>query len=93
MLMNFGRINKVNPREVWPREDKDFTPWLAENIDVLGEALGMDLELTDSEAAVGSFSLDLLAKDLGTGQFVVIENQFACTDHEHLGKLITYAGG
>ena len=60
---DLGAIQRVDIRGVWPNEAADFTPWLAENMSVLGEALGMDLELDAQEASVGSYSLDILARD------------------------------
>ncbi len=90
---NLAKIERVDLREAWPHEAQDFTPWLAENIAELGEALGMDLELQQTEAAVGGYSLDVLATDLEQNRPVVIENQLEATNHDHLGKLLTYAAG
>ena len=91
--IELASIEQGDLREVWPSEATNFTPWLAENIEMLGEALGIDLEVQSTEVAIGPFSLDILAREPGADRAVAIENQLEETDHEHLGKLITYAGG
>ena len=80
-------------RTKWPNEALDFTPWLAENLDLLGEELGIRLELVQQEKAVGPMSLDILARDTVTKELVAIENQLEWTDTHHLGQLLTYATG
>ena len=80
-------------RSVWEHEANDFTPWLQDHIDLLGEALGLDIEVEGREGEVGGFSVDLYGKETGTGRTVIIENQLDQSNHDHLGKLLTYAGG
>ena len=91
--LNLGKIERVDIREVWADETSDFTPWLADNIDILGDELGMELELVQTEAPVGNYYLDILARNVNGGDMVAIENQIAGTDHTHLGQLMTYAAG
>ena len=87
------RLVSVPVREVWSDEARKLTPFLATNPDYLSEALGMDLELEDSEVAVGSFAADLLFRERNSGGRIVVENLIGNTDHDHLGKIITYAAG
>lgn len=96
MTKKLGRIGEIkNLREIWANEASDFTKWLAEeeNLNLLSEAVGVDLELIKTEADVGRYSVDILAKESNTERKVVIENQIEPTNHDHLGKVITYAAG
>lgn len=90
---NLGRLVRLDPREIWPNEANDFTPWLLENGDLLGDALGLEIELTDREHEVGDYYLDLIGEDLTNDCPLVVENQLSRTDHSHLGQLLTYAAG
>jgi len=94
-VKNLGRLERVELRDAWLSEASDFTPWLAnkQNLNILSEALGIDLELEAQERPVGPFRADILCKDVGTDRWVLIENQLERTDHVHLGQLLTYASG
>lgn len=82
-------------RTVWPHEALDFTPWLADNdnLSILADTLGIEMSAEETEAAVGDFNVDIVATEIGTGKKIIIENQLEDTNHDHLGKLITYASG
>lgn len=84
-----GRINRVPLRDVWKHEALDFTKWLEENLDLLNEITGLSLENATREQSAGDFSVDLVAED-DNGDPVIIENQLVKSDHDHLGKIITY---
>lgn len=91
-----GRLERVDDlRKAWATEDQDFTPWLArpENLAVLAETLGLELETEAQEKKVGLFRADILCKEIGSDAWVLIENQLGRTDHTHIGQLLTYAAG
>ena len=90
-----GRLERVDLNEAWETEDGDFTPWLAseDNIALLGDTIGMDLEVEAQEKQVGPFRADILCLDTADNHWVLIENQLYRTDHTHLGQLMTYAAG
>jgi hypothetical protein len=90
-----GRLQSIDLRTVWINEATEFTPWLAreENLALLGETIGLDLELTSMEKDVGPFRADIVCRDTATDEVVLIENQLERTDHSHLGQLLTYAAG
>lgn len=83
----------VNPREIWRREDEDFSPWLAKNLNLLDDILDTQLNLIGLERSVGPFFADILCLNKVDNSNVVIENQLEMTDHKHLGQLLTYAAG
>lgn len=87
--MPVGKLIKTPLREIWKNEARDFTSWLAENIDTLNEVLDTNFSVIEREKKVGDFSLDLVVED-ADGQLTIIENQLEKTDHDHLGKVLTY---
>ncbi|MBN2103501.1 DUF4268 domain-containing protein [bacterium] len=85
-----SKIERLRIKDIWKNEAYDFTPWLRDNIDTLNEILDTSLSNAESEQRVGSFSVDLIAED-ESGNPIIIENQFGKSDHDHLGKLLTYS--
>lgn len=95
-MASLGKLTEIKDlRTIWPHEAKDFTPWLAqeENMDLLADAVGLEISVDETESSVGDFSVDILASEVGTDRKIIIENQLEDTNHDHLGKLITYASG
>lgn len=90
-----GKIKELDLREIFKDEARDLTPWLArqENLAILSEEIGVEIKLIQVEANVGRYNVDILAEEEGTGKKIIIENQLEMTDHDHLGKIITYASG
>jgi len=94
--MKLGILKKVDSlRSIWDHEAISFTRWLGkpENIQILSDEVGINIKVLQIEASVGNFSVDILAEEVETGKKIVIENQLERTNHDHLGKIITYAAG
>jgi len=94
-MVNLGKLKKIGLRQAWKHEAGDFTNWLAEeeNLSLLSDEIGLDIKLIQTEANVGKFNVDILAEEENTGRKIIIENQLETTNHDHLGKVITYASG
>lgn len=95
-MKTLGILEEVKDlRTVWPHEALDFTPWLSQddNIDILADAVGLEITVDETESSVGDFNVDIFASETGTDRKIIIENQLEDTNHDHLGKLITYASG
>ena len=93
-MTNLGKLKEITDlRSIWPHEALNFTPWVAENVDLLADAVGLDITVDETESSVGDFNVDIYASETGTDRKIIIENQLEDTDHDHLGKLITYASG
>ena len=95
-MTNLSRLEEITDlRTIWPHEALDFTPWLSqdENITLLVDAIGLDITVNETESSVGDFQVDILAFETETNRKIIIENQLEDTNHDHLGKLITYASG
>ena len=93
--MKLGRLKEIDVRKVWMHEQYDFSKWLSseENIKELGNILNLSLVDVETEKFVGTYRCDIICKDELTGKTVLIENQLEKTNHDHLGKIITYASG
>lgn len=95
MISKLGKFTRVDLREIWTNEEYDFSNWLAEeeHLADLSDELGISIRLLEREAGCGQYNVDILAEEEGTGRKIVIENQLEKTNHDHLGKIITYAAG
>ena len=94
-MANIGKLTEVDARELWKHEQYDFSNWLAkeENLEYLNDIIGLTLTDVDKEVYVGPYRCDIVAKDETSGITVIVENQLEGTNHDHLGKIITYASG
>ncbi len=92
---NIGKLVEVDVRELWQHEQYDFSTWLSkeDNIEYLNDILGLTLVEVNTEVYVGPYRCDIVATDETSGTSVIIENQLESTNHDHLGKIITYASG
>lgn len=93
--MTLGKLTSVDLRKAWNHEAYDFTRWLSQenNLALLSDEIGIEIKFLETEASVGNFSVDILAEEENTGRKIIIENQLEKTNHDHLGKIITYASG
>lgn len=94
-MIKIGKLKEIDIRKLWQHEQRDFSAWLAKenNLEYLNDILGLTLTDINTEVFVGPYRCDIVAKDETTNDVIIIENQLEPTNHDHLGKIITYAAG
>lgn len=92
-IVKMGKLKEVDIRKLWGHEQYDFSNWLANNLEELNDAIGLTLSEVEKEVYVGAYRCDLVGQDEVSGEKVIIENQLETSNHDHLGKIITYASG
>ena len=94
-MMKIGKLKEIDVRKLWQHEQYDFSAWLAKesNLEYLNDILGLTLSDINTEVFVGPYRCDIVAKDETTSDVIIVENQLEPTNHDHLGKIITYAAG
>lgn len=88
-MSQIGKLEPVPLRELWKHEERGFSAWLETNIETLADVIGMPLREPQREKRTGDFQVDIAAETMD-GEPVIIENQLEATNHDHLGKLLTY---
>ncbi|MCY4529136.1 MAG: DUF4268 domain-containing protein, partial [Chloroflexi bacterium] len=88
-----GTLEHVDVKDVWDNEPGDFTPWLADNLERIGDAIGIDLDLVATEMFVGRYRADIVAQVPNDSTRVLIENQLEEADLQHLGQVLAYLAG
>ena len=92
MKNKLSKIEVVDIRKIFENE-LNFTQWLKDNINQLSDVIGIEIENIEKGKGVGDFVSDLVASEINSENKIIIENQFKKTNHDHLGKIITYASG
>jgi hypothetical protein len=56
MMEKLGKFESVDLKEIWPHEENNFTPWLADNIDELAKIIKVEsIEVVSTEFHVGKY--------------------------------------
>ena len=87
-----GRLAEVDLDSIWLYENNDFSRWLVDNLDLLGDALGLRLKTVQTQLTFGNVRQAILAEEADGGN-VAIESYLDRAKRTDQGRLLTYAAG